>query len=72
MNQPVLKSATPPCIDLTLTIKKSLFMRLETFENGLSNFHKVTTTILPETIPKGNLFFIGTISFLTKTNLMKS
>ena len=29
-------------------------MRSETFGNGLSDFHKVTTTMLRKIIPKGN------------------
>ena len=48
------KPATPSCIDLNLTNKKSFFMRLGTFPNGLSDFHKVATTILRKTTPKGN------------------
>ena len=29
-------------------------MRYTTFENGMSNFHKLTTTIFRKTISKGN------------------
>ena len=55
INEPTcFKSATSSCIDLTLINKKSLFMRSETFGNGLSDFHKVTTTMLRKIIPKGN------------------
>ena len=48
------KSAIPSCVALILSNKKSLFMRSETFENGVSDFHKVTTAILRKTIAKGN------------------
>ena len=48
------KSAIPSCVALILSNKKSLFMRSETFENDLSDFHKVTTAILRKTIAKGN------------------
>ena len=50
------KSATPSYIELILTNKKSILMRSETFENSLSDFHKVKTTILSKTMTNGILF----------------
>ena len=45
INEPTcFKSAIPFCTDLILINKKSLFMRWETFESGLPDFCKVTTT----------------------------
>ena len=49
------KSATPSCVVLILTNKIFLFVRSGTFESGLSDFHKVTTTILRKTTPKSKL-----------------
>ena len=46
--------SSPICIDLILTNKNPLFMKATTFENGMSDFHKLTTTILRKTISKGN------------------
>ena len=48
------KSINPTCIDLILTNKKSHFMKSGTFETGLSDLDKLTTTILRKTISKGN------------------
>ena len=48
------KSINPTCIDLILTNKKNHFMKSATFETGLSDHHKLTTTILRKTISKGN------------------
>ena len=47
------KSINPTCIDLILT-KKNHFMKFATFETGLSDHHKLITTILRNTIGKGN------------------
>ena len=41
-------------IDLILTNKRNHFMKSATFETGLSDHHKLTTTILRKTISKGN------------------
>ena len=48
------KSINPTCIGLILTNKKSHFMKSGTFETGLSDLEKLTTTILRKTISKGN------------------
>ena len=48
------KSINPVCIDLILTNKKNHFMKSATFETGLSDHHKLTTTILRKIISKGN------------------
>ena len=48
------KSTNPKCIDLILTNKKNHFMKSTTFETGLSDHHKLITTILRKTISKGN------------------
>ena len=48
------KSIIPACIDLILTNKKNHFMKSATFETGLSDHHKLITTILRKTISKGN------------------
>ena len=48
------KSANPSCIDLILTNKKNHFMKSATFETGLSDHHKLITTILRKTISKDN------------------
>ena len=47
------KSTNPSCIDLILT-KKNHFMKPAAFETGLSNHHKLITTVLRKTISKGN------------------
>ena len=39
---------------MILTNKKNHFMKSATFETGLSDHHKLTTTILRKTINKGN------------------
>ena len=46
--------SSPTSIDLILTNKKNLFMKSTTFEIGMSDFHKSTTTTLRKTISKGN------------------
>ena len=46
--------SSPTSIDLILTNKKNLFMKSTTFETEMSDFHKLTTTILRKTISKGN------------------
>ena len=48
------KSTTPTCIDLILTNHKNVFMKSSTFETGLSDFHKLTTTIMKKNFEKGN------------------
>ena len=48
------KSINPTCIDLILTNKKKHFMKSATFETGLSDHHRLITTILRKTISKGN------------------
>ena len=48
------KSINPTCIDLILNNKKNDFMKSPTFETGLSDPHKLTTTILRKIISKGN------------------
>ena len=40
------QSNTPSCIDLILTNRKSLFKPSNTFETGLSDYHKLVCTIL--------------------------
>ena len=47
--------SSPTSIDLILTNKKNLFMKTTTFETGMSDFHKLTTTILRKTISKENV-----------------
>ena len=44
------KSSSPTCIDLILTNKKNIFMKSTTFETGMSDFHKLKTTILRKTL----------------------
>ena len=46
--------SSPTSIDLILTNKKNFFMKSTTFETGMSDFHKLTATILRKTISKGN------------------
>ena len=48
------KSINPTYDDLVLANKKNQFMKSATFETGLSDHHKQTTTILRKTISKGN------------------
>ena len=48
------KSTNPTCIDLILTNKKNHFMKSASFATGLSDHHKLITTILRKTISKGN------------------
>ena len=53
INSPTCYKATNPTyIDLILTSKKNHFSA--TFETGLSDHHKLITTILRKTISKGN------------------
>ena len=47
-------SIVPTKIDLIVTNQKSLFMKSNAYESGLSDFHKLTTTILRKSITKGN------------------
>ena len=68
------KSTNPTCIDLHLTNKKNYFMKYATFETGLSNHHKLITTILRKAISKGNSKKCSTeiTRDLTKRNLKLS
>ena len=51
---PCFKSIVPTTIDLIFTNQKSLFMKSSAYESGLSDFHKLTTTILSKSITRGN------------------
>ena len=44
------KSTVPTTIDLIATDQKSLFMKSSAYESGLSDFHKLTTTMLRKSI----------------------
>ena len=46
--------SSPTSIDLILTNEKNFYMKSTTFETGMSDFHKLTATILRKTISKGN------------------
>ena len=47
INKPTcFQSNTPTCIDLILTNKKNLFKLTNTFETGISDYHKLVSTIL--------------------------
>ena len=48
------KPINPNYIELILINKKNHFIKLITFEIGLSHFHKLTATILTKAISKGN------------------
>ena len=48
------KYTVPTTIDLIFTNQKRLFMKSSAYESGLSDFHKLTTTILRKSITKGN------------------
>ena len=48
------KSTIPTTIDLIVTNQKSLFLKLSAYESGLSDFHKLTTSILRKSITKEN------------------
>ena len=48
------KSIVQTIVDLIVTNQKSLFMKSSAYESGLSDFHKLTTTILRKSITKGN------------------
>ena len=47
------KSSPPKCIDLILTNRKHNFIHSTTIETGLSDFHKLTSTILKTEFIKG-------------------
>ena len=47
------KGSTPTCIDLFLTNPKNRFMKSSTFETGISDHHKMITTIFKSTFSKG-------------------
>ena len=47
------KSSPPKCIDLILTNRKHNFIHSTTIETGLSDFHKLTSTILKTEYIKG-------------------
>ena len=51
---PYFKFIVPITIDLIFTNQKSLFMKSNAYESGLSDFHKLTTTILRKSITRGN------------------
>ena len=46
--------SSPTSMDLILTNSKTFFIKSTTFENGMSDFVKFTTTILRKTVSKGN------------------
>ena len=48
------KGANPAIIDLILTNQRQYFKNSKTFETGISDFHKLTTTVLKSTFVKGN------------------
>ena len=71
LNSPTCyKSKNPTCTGLILTKKKNDFMKSATFETGLSDRHKLITTILRKTISKGNSKKISTeiTRYLTERN----
>ena len=54
INKPTcFQSNTPTCIDLILTNKKDLFKLSNTFETGISDHHKLVSTILKSGSFKG-------------------
>ena len=54
INKPTcFQSNKPTCIDLILTIKKNLFKLSNTFETGISDHHKLVSTILKSGSFKG-------------------
>ena len=54
INKPTsFQSNTPTCIDLILTNKKNLFKLSNTFETGISDHHKLVSTILKSGSFKG-------------------
>ena len=54
INKPTcFQSITPTCIDLILTNKKNLFKLTNTFETGISDHHKLVSTILKSENFKG-------------------
>ena len=48
------KSTVPTTIDLIVTNQKSLFMKSSAYESGLSDYNKLSTTILRKSITRGN------------------
>ena len=48
------KSVTPTCINLISTDQKYLLMKSSTSESDLSEFHKLTSTILRKILLQGN------------------
>ena len=48
------KSTVPTTIDLIVTNQKGFFMKSSAYQSGLSDFHKLTTTILRKSITKGD------------------
>ena len=63
------KSINPTCIELIPTSKKNHFMKSTTFETGLSDHHKLTTTILRKTKGNSKKLFYRDYERLTKRNL---
>ena len=60
------KSINPACIDLILANKKNDFMKLATFEIGISDHHKLITTVLRKIIGKDSskmIFYRGFKAF---------
>ena len=52
------KSTVLTTIDVIVTNQKSLFLKSSAYESGLSDFHKLTTTILRKSITKGKPKYI--------------
>ena len=48
-------SASPISIDLILINERTLTMKSAVFKTGMSDFHKLRTTILRKTVSKGNV-----------------
>ena len=67
------KSINATCVGLILTNEKNHFMK-SFYETGLSDYHKLTTTILRKTIGEGNSkkFSTEITRDLTKKNLKLS
>ena len=59
------KSTVPTTIDLIVTNQKSLFMKLSACESGLSDYHKLTTTILTRGNPR-NILYMDHNPFMSK------
>ena len=66
-------SLFPTYIDLILSNKRTLFMKSIVFETGMSDFRKLTTTILRKKINKGTSKKVSTdtIKLLTRTLLRR-